>query len=91
MLENKIILVTGCNRGIGKSVVEKFATNGAIVYANARMADSLEELSNRMFKNGKIIPIYFDVTDREAVRQAFIKIKNEPPQERIPHDNLLYS
>jgi 3-oxoacyl-[acyl-carrier protein] reductase len=77
MLENKIILVTGCNRGIGKSVVEKFATNGAIVYANARMADSLEELSNRMFKNGKIIPIYFDVTDREAVRQAFIKIKNE--------------
>ena len=30
-----------------------------------------------MFKNGKIIPIYFDVTDREAVRQAFIKIKNE--------------
>lgn len=77
MLENKIILVTGCNRGIGKSVVEKFATNGAIVYANARKADSLEELSNYMFKNGKIIPIYFDVTDREAVRQAFIKIKNE--------------
>ena len=77
MLENKIILVTGCNRGIGKSVVEKFATNGAIVYANARKADSLEELSNCVFKNGKIIPIYFDVTDREAVRQAFIKIKNE--------------
>lgn len=77
MLENKIILVTGCNRGIGKSVVEKFATNGAIVYANARKADSLEELFNCVFKNGKIIPIYFDVTDREAVRQAFIKIKNE--------------
>ena len=26
---------------------------------------------------GKIIPIYFDVTDRDAVRDAFIRIKKE--------------
>ena len=77
MLNNKIAFVTGCNRGIGKSVVEKFAENGATVYANARSADALDALSSKDYGAGKIIPIYFDVTDRMATRQAFIRIMKE--------------
>ena len=77
MLNKKVALVTGCNRGIGKSVAEKFAENGATVYANARLVDSLSTLNNKDYGVGKIIPVYFDVTDRIATRQVFIRIMKE--------------
>lgn len=77
MLKKKIAFVTGCNRGIGKSVAEKFAENGATVYANARTPGTLTSLCNKDFGDGSIIPIYFDVTDRAATRQAFMKIMKE--------------
>ena len=34
-------------------------------------------MCEQSFRNGKIIPIYFDVTDRNAVRDAFVQIKKE--------------
>jgi len=77
MLKNKITFVTGANRGIGLSIVRKFAENGAIVYANARKFGSLDALQNENFDGGSIIPIYFDATDRPKTREAFIKIKEE--------------
>ena len=59
-----------------KALREIFAENGSTVYANAKNVDSLKNLS-RKFKKGKIIPAYFDVKDRKAVRKIFIRIINE--------------
>ena len=77
MLKRKIALVTGCNRGIVKSVAEKFAENGATVYANAKKSGTLTSICSKDYGEGVIIPAYFDVTDRVATRKAFIKIMKE--------------
>lgn len=77
MLKNKVILITGCSRGIGKAMMIMFAEKGAIVYANAKQGGCLEEYSNQVYGTGKIIPAYFDVRDIEKCKEVIMKIKKE--------------
>jgi len=79
LLEGKVCLVTGTNRGIGKAIAERFAEEGGIVYANARKSDSLDEWAKELSDKNKtkVIPIYFDVTDANGCKEAILKIKSE--------------
>lgn len=79
LLKNKVVLITGCNRGIGKALLQKFVLHGAIVYANARSNGSLDNviagLPSELHQN--VIPLYFDVTDSDAIKTAFLKLNQE--------------
>lgn len=65
MFQNKIAVVTGASRGIGRATALALANNGAHVVAIARTIGGLEELDDEIKKTGKgsatLVPL--DVTD----------------------------
>jgi len=36
LLKDKVSIITGCNRGIGLSILQKYAENGSNIYACVR-------------------------------------------------------
>jgi len=68
---DKIVLVTGGSRGIGMSITERFATEGAKV---AVVSNSEEELSQaeRQLKSAgyEMLPLLADVSDPDQVERA---------------------
>jgi 3-oxoacyl-[acyl-carrier protein] reductase len=72
-LENKIALITGCNRGIGKAIVHLFAEEGASIVACARKeTPELSEKYNRLKAQYgiNIFPLYFDLSNDEEIKSA---------------------
>lgn len=77
LLENKVCLVTGTNKGIGHAIVEAFAKQGAIVYAHARTPHCIDDWTKSLSTKyqTKVVPVYFDITDLDASRKSVMDIK----------------
>ncbi len=68
-IEGKTILVTGANRGIGRSIVETFLEHGATkVYLGVRDLDSTKELVAK-YEN-KVVPLHVDLSDQKSIEVA---------------------
>lgn len=67
-LKNKTALVTGSSKGIGKAIAMAFAEEGANVVICARGAESLNEVSAEIEKNGgSVLAIQADLTKQADV------------------------
>ena len=71
LLEGKTAVVTGCNRGIGKSILDVFANNGANIWACIRQPDDrfTEYVLALSKKTGVTInQVYFDFSEIDEIK-----------------------
>lgn len=74
------VIITGCNRGIGKALVDAFAGYGANIWACARKATPEYEawLKEKSLQAGVWIkPVYFELTDTESLNTGIQTIIDE--------------
>src|SRR5215813_2536231 len=69
-LANKVALVTGASRGIGKAIATTLAAQGAVVVCAARDDHAASTAADIVAKGGRAEAIALDVTDDAAVAKA---------------------
>lgn len=88
LLTGKTAIITGANRGIGRSIVEVMAQNGANIFACARKQN--DEFEKDMYSlaemNGiEVMPVYFELSDSQQMKDAVVQIRKR----KLPIDILV--
>ena len=83
LLQEKVVVVTGANRGIGKCITETFAENGASIIACMRVISSeskewMKSLENEF--NISINPVLVDLSDETSVKGLIKEIISISPR-----------
>ncbi|MFC1714164.1 3-oxoacyl-[acyl-carrier-protein] reductase [Candidatus Poribacteria bacterium] len=67
-LENKVAIVTGASRGIGKAVAQKLSQMGAAVVICSRSLERVSPVAEELRSEGaNVLPLQVDVANMEAV------------------------
>lgn len=67
-LDNEVVIVTGASRGLGRSMVERFAAEGASVTLTARDEELMNEVAADLPGESLVVPA--DVRDSEEVARV---------------------
>ncbi len=79
-LQGKTAMITGCNRGIGKAMAEKFASEGANLICAIRKENLAFQKETDVWaqKYGVNIDfVYFDLTDEDGIKAVFKELNKE--------------
>ncbi|RMG74394.1 MAG: 3-oxoacyl-[acyl-carrier-protein] reductase [Nitrospirae bacterium] len=79
LLQDKVAIITGGSRGIGKAIVSSFAREGALcAFTYSKSSDEAEKLASEITSRGtKVIHARVDVRDFEGVRAFVDRVKDE--------------
>lgn len=79
MLENKICLITGANRGIGAVIAKIFAAQGAHLWLTAREPRKLDHLAEecQVLSGAEVNCLYLDIREESEVKQAFRQVHSK--------------
>jgi len=79
LLRDKVCLITGTSSGIGKAIAEQYAREGAVVYANSLLQESIDEWAEECSTkyNTEVIPVYFDVRDIDTTKKYVMQMKKQ--------------
>jgi len=72
-LKEKVCIITGASGGIGKSVVEKLAAQGANLVLAARREDVLEDIKKELPDEDKVLCVKCDVTKQSDLENLVSK------------------
>ena len=72
MLKDKVTVITGASYGMGRTMAELFAEEGAAVVITARHQEKLDEVVDGIrAKGGKAVGVVADVCSTEDTKKVF--------------------
>ena len=75
-MKDKVILVTGANRGIGLNIIQRLNNDGYTVIGTSRSDDGANIISQEINSNGGK-GLKMDVTNQESINSAIKYIQDE--------------
>ena len=77
LVRNKVCLVTGASRGIGKAIAMLLAQEGGYVYAIAQTPEKIQEWINQCDMKDRIVSVGMDISEPALQKELILRIRKE--------------